>query len=347
MPNRHANTGDYRYGFQGQEMDDEIKGEGNSVNYKFRMHDPRVGRFFAVDPLFKSYSYNSPYAFSENILISHIELEGLEKINSTAYRIQKGDTFIELENEYSLTTGLLTTLNPNENPTNLQIGQTIEFATNYGNVTVVGDNAPIQEGNFKPTTQERDLTIEIQNERAKAFSKAFDLGAIGVESGSTTDFWLNKAPLAMAVPMIAVSGPVLFSQQSIGLSLGKTFISVGGQAIVNNGKFNAFGSFTDGFMLPGASALFGNAVEYNFSLTNLEYVGSNNILTGDKSLTQFGTEAGSSLFFGTKTNIFSKFLGSESKTLGTMMLESANQLGNFGLQKALDDDTEINGNNGG
>jgi len=69
----------YRYGFQGQEMDDEVKGEGNSVNYKYRMHDPRVGRFFAVDPLASSYPYNSPYAFSENSTIAFIELEGLEK----------------------------------------------------------------------------------------------------------------------------------------------------------------------------------------------------------------------------------------------------------------------------
>lgn len=66
MPNRHANTGDYRYGFQSQEMDDEIKGEGNSINYKFRMHDPRVGRFFAVDPLAASYPWNSTYSFSDN-----------------------------------------------------------------------------------------------------------------------------------------------------------------------------------------------------------------------------------------------------------------------------------------
>jgi len=29
LPNRHANTSDYRYGFQGQELDNEIKGEGN------------------------------------------------------------------------------------------------------------------------------------------------------------------------------------------------------------------------------------------------------------------------------------------------------------------------------
>lgn len=65
----------YSHGFQGQEKDDEVKGKGNSVNYKFRMHDPRVGSFFAIDPLASKYPHNSPYAFSENVVISHVELE--------------------------------------------------------------------------------------------------------------------------------------------------------------------------------------------------------------------------------------------------------------------------------
>lgn len=72
--------GDYRYGFQGQEGDPEIKGEGNSINFKYRMHDPRLGRFFAIDPLSPKYPHNSPYAFSENVVIHAIELEGLEKV---------------------------------------------------------------------------------------------------------------------------------------------------------------------------------------------------------------------------------------------------------------------------
>ena len=78
VPNRHGSSDSYRYGFQGQEKDDELKGEGNSLNYTFRMHDPRTGRFFATDPLEKKYPHNSPYAFSENRVIDGIELEGLE-----------------------------------------------------------------------------------------------------------------------------------------------------------------------------------------------------------------------------------------------------------------------------
>jgi RHS repeat-associated protein len=77
---RTGNEGGDRhvYGFQNQLLDDEIKGNGNSVNYKYRMHDPRIGRFFAIDPLAPEYPWNSPYAFSENRVVDGVELEGLE-----------------------------------------------------------------------------------------------------------------------------------------------------------------------------------------------------------------------------------------------------------------------------
>ena len=84
VPNRHGSdpSRDYRYGFQGQEMDNELKGEGNSLNYTFRMHDPRIGRFFAVDPLTKKYPWYTPYSFSGNKVIAYTELEGKEEIKA-------------------------------------------------------------------------------------------------------------------------------------------------------------------------------------------------------------------------------------------------------------------------
>jgi RHS repeat-associated protein len=81
MPGRTFSSGSYRYGFQGQEKDDEIKGDGNSINYKYRVHDPRLGRFLSVDPLAPDYPWNSPYAFSENRVIDGVELEGLEYVH--------------------------------------------------------------------------------------------------------------------------------------------------------------------------------------------------------------------------------------------------------------------------
>jgi len=78
MEGRTYEAGFGRFGFQGQERDDEVKGVGASINYKYRMHDSRLGRFFVIDPLQKKYSYNSTYAFSENRLTDGVELEGLE-----------------------------------------------------------------------------------------------------------------------------------------------------------------------------------------------------------------------------------------------------------------------------
>jgi RHS repeat-associated protein len=78
LQNRHFMHSAYRYAFQAQERDDEVKGEGNSINYTYRMHDTRLGRFLSIDPLHASYPWNSPYAFSENRLIDAVELEGLE-----------------------------------------------------------------------------------------------------------------------------------------------------------------------------------------------------------------------------------------------------------------------------
>jgi RHS repeat-associated protein len=79
MPGRkYSATSSYRYGVQGQESDNEVKGEGNSISFDFRVHDPRIGRFLSVDPLSGQYPHNSPYAFAENKVLQFVELEGGE-----------------------------------------------------------------------------------------------------------------------------------------------------------------------------------------------------------------------------------------------------------------------------
>ena len=65
-----------RYLFQAQDMDNEIKGDGNSVNYKYRMHDPRLGRFFAIDPMAHKLPSYSPYSAIANNPIMFFDLDG-------------------------------------------------------------------------------------------------------------------------------------------------------------------------------------------------------------------------------------------------------------------------------
>ena len=79
IPNRHGNSGAYRYGFNGMEKDDEIKGEGNGINYEARFFDPRVGRFLSVDPLTKKFPWYTPYQFAGNTPIWAVDLDGEEE----------------------------------------------------------------------------------------------------------------------------------------------------------------------------------------------------------------------------------------------------------------------------
>ncbi len=71
--------------FQGQEHVDDLALNWDS--FKWRNHQPEIGRFFSIDPLAEKYLYNSPYAFSENKVVAHIELEGLESVLNTLTKV--------------------------------------------------------------------------------------------------------------------------------------------------------------------------------------------------------------------------------------------------------------------
>ncbi len=77
MPGRKS-SGGYRYGFNGKENDNEVKGEGNQQDYGMRIYDGRIGKFLSVDPITSKYPYLTPYQFASNRPIDGIDLDGLE-----------------------------------------------------------------------------------------------------------------------------------------------------------------------------------------------------------------------------------------------------------------------------
>ena len=84
MPGRSYSAGNsYRYGFNGKENDNEVKGQGLQLDYGFRVYDPRIGKFLSMDPLFQSYPWYTPYQFAGNKPIAAIDLDGLEEIIKT------------------------------------------------------------------------------------------------------------------------------------------------------------------------------------------------------------------------------------------------------------------------
>jgi len=77
MPSRSYNSPDYRYGFNGMEKDDEIKGSGNSYDFGARMYDARLGRWFAMDPRGGLMPSWSPFNYTFGNPINHIDIGGL------------------------------------------------------------------------------------------------------------------------------------------------------------------------------------------------------------------------------------------------------------------------------
>ena len=93
VPNRHGSSNSYRYGFNGMEKDDELKGIGNSYDFGARMLDPRVGRWFTYDQMETKFPSNSTYNAFNNNPIFYIDPDGNEIKEWKYFRKFMGFTF--------------------------------------------------------------------------------------------------------------------------------------------------------------------------------------------------------------------------------------------------------------
>jgi RHS repeat-associated protein len=76
---RFFNDKNYRFGFNGKENDDEVKGDGCQQDYGMRIYDTRLGKFLSVDPINYKFPYYTPYSFAGNKPIAAIDIDGLEE----------------------------------------------------------------------------------------------------------------------------------------------------------------------------------------------------------------------------------------------------------------------------
>jgi RHS repeat-associated protein len=109
QPGRNYNAPsakDYRYGFNGKENDNEVKGEGGQQDYGERIYDPRIGRFLSEDPLTKEYPELTPYQFASNRPIDGIDMDGLEwEAFTTTVLRETGGTTLRVVSKYGIETG--------------------------------------------------------------------------------------------------------------------------------------------------------------------------------------------------------------------------------------------------
>jgi RHS repeat-associated protein len=74
--NERGFSSDYRYGFNGMEKDDEMKGSGKSYDFGARIYDPRLGRWLAVDNYREGYPNLSTYNFAANSPLIFLDIDG-------------------------------------------------------------------------------------------------------------------------------------------------------------------------------------------------------------------------------------------------------------------------------
>ncbi len=88
MPGRQFQSGNgYRYGFNGMEKDDEIKGQANSLDFGARLYDPRIVRWSSLDHYSNLYESISPYVFALNNPIKFLDADGNVVVDEKGNRV--------------------------------------------------------------------------------------------------------------------------------------------------------------------------------------------------------------------------------------------------------------------
>ena len=72
MPGRNFSGSGYRFGFNGKENDNDVRGDGGQQDYGFRNYDPRLGKFLSIDPLARKFPELTPYQFATNRVIQGV-----------------------------------------------------------------------------------------------------------------------------------------------------------------------------------------------------------------------------------------------------------------------------------
>ncbi|NQY08689.1 MAG: hypothetical protein HRT71_04140 [Flavobacteriales bacterium] len=138
-------SGDYRYGYQGSEKDNEIKGNGNSYTTYFRSLDPRLGRWMSLDPV--TQPHQSPYNSMDNNPIMYNDPNGdwipkTGENGDVTYTAEEDDNFKSFVSQYDITEEDATAIFEDQGLTDYLIQKTedgVEFYPSAGKSGLLGE----------------------------------------------------------------------------------------------------------------------------------------------------------------------------------------------------------------
>ena len=210
------------------------------MNYTFRMHDPRVGRFFAVDPLAEQAPDKTPYHFCSNNPINRIDPTGmsddwyLDSDNNFVYdkniTSQKDLDDAGISGRYlgesykfntkSLSTGNITnTYNLNsDGSVNDALGNS--WNDNFGeiNLGTVGGEKILNEYTWGDYWNSPSARLSFPDRISINFSFTASPGV-----GTTTDFslnWITRGHDASFIPYAINTAGVQVGTPTLGISAG-------------------------------------------------------------------------------------------------------------------------------
>ena len=122
-----APNSSYRYGFNGQEKDNEVYGTGNLNTAEYWEYDTRIGRRWNVDP--STNPSESPYACLNNNPILFIDPNGDKPSgpdDPKTHTVKKGDNLETLSKKYGVKVNDLVKLNHLKNANKIKEGQILD-----------------------------------------------------------------------------------------------------------------------------------------------------------------------------------------------------------------------------
>ena len=182
----------YRFGFNGQEKDNEIKGVGNSLDFTERIYDSRLGRFLSLDPLMAKFPYQSPYIFAKNNPIYFVDEKGksgvaykTDKVNADCKPIIKVVTNVYIYGEgattemaKSIQTDAMSNWNNDNKYFNVNIDNTdfeVQFEINVSVVDIKDVDASLVEGGYGNLNAENNF-YEIRSDVNSSITLTGDNG---------------------------------------------------------------------------------------------------------------------------------------------------------------------------
>lgn len=220
--------------YQGQELTEDLG--LNTHEWRYRISDPSIGRFWQIDPLAEDYTYNSTYAFQENKLGMGIELEGAELLGH--------DIALYLNLKYQQWDSKVSS---HQSALHEAIGNRVE-AHKTGRERS-NDEIPISTFNLDADKVRDAVTItnsvnEIASETVNTTKEIARDAADGLE---TTGDYITYFGVATGQPEIIATGEVI---SGIGTGINVTIDLIEGeksygQIVLENGSQVVFGKLSD------------------------------------------------------------------------------------------------------